>query len=101
MNNIYRSPDAPAESGAQQVADVAQEVINTAAPIAAVAGPDGQLAVLAAQGALMAYKSILSLVQQLNAKGVLTAAQQQAIFDNHQSLDSGSFFSGPEWQITK
>lgn len=91
---------APATSTADNIANVATNILNEAAPIANALGPDGQLAVVAATAALAGYKAVLTLVDQLAAKGIMTAAQQQAVYDNHVSLDNGTFFQGPEWQIT-
>jgi hypothetical protein len=106
MKNLLLDPAVPATGGApvtstaDNIANVATNILNEAAPIANALGPDGQLAVVAATAALAAYKGVLALVDQLAAKGVMTAAQQQAVYDNHMSLETGTFFSTPQWQIT-
>jgi hypothetical protein len=92
---------APVESTAEKIADAAQTVISDVAPFASIAGPEGQLAVVAASAALAAYKGILTLVNRFTAARVLTPAQQQAVYDAHVQLDQHAevVFGGPEWQI--
>jgi hypothetical protein len=94
---------ATGSDAAQQVADAAQKIITAFTPFAALAGPDGELAVVAAEAALKGYKLLLPYIEQLKAKGLISADQQERVFDHYTDIVDhlDEKFAGPQWQIVK
>jgi hypothetical protein len=66
-----------------------------------MAGPEGTLAVTAANAAVMAYKLAAGLIADAVARGEITPEQQQAVRaefeDIRDHLDEK--FSGANWQV--
>jgi hypothetical protein len=100
----------PAEGGtapvttdaAHQVAAVSQEVISALTPFATLAGPDGEVAIVAAQALLKGYNLMLPYIEELKNKGLITADQQAAVFAKYNDVTDNldARFAGPNWQIT-
>lgn len=93
--NIKLSPDT-----AENVGNVASQIISAAAPFAPLAGPYGVAAVAAATGALAIYKAMIPAIQDLVNKGLLTTAEQASIAAqfNDIAVTHATAFQGPEWK---
>lgn len=88
------------QTTAENIGTDAAEVVNAAAPIAVLAGPYGQAAIVAATGALAIYKALVPLIQDLANKGLVTAAEQAALNAAFQDIavTHQTAFKGPEWK---
>lgn len=104
---ILYLPDANDGNGAtaptteQRIVEVSQQVISALSPFASLAGPDGAAAIVAAQALLKGYELMVPYIEELKAKGLISAEQQASVYAQYTDVKTNlhAKFTGPNWVV--